>query len=265
MRRPRRWLPPLFILLTLLLVAAGAAMPFAVSYMQDARQTGTETRPFDSFSLTLQQKSDLGQTLRAIARNYHMVIEDEPAQMENAVLTEELALEAAEAVLVELEKHDLLYKEIREQFLDPSVRAQTVIPERIEDANAAVLPGPDDGKVASAAVGTVTWSEEDGIPTWAVSCGKPYHFFIWLDDASGKAIQLSFPSYAAVDKDRTFLEEKWRRFVEDYYGVEAALSDHGWLDGIAQYTFSLTLGEDEEACRLNLNLYPDGYASIHPW
>ncbi len=265
MKRPRRWLPPLFTLLTLLLVAAGAAMPFAASYMQDTRQTEAEVRPFDSFSLTLQQKSDLGQTLRVIAGEYYMVIEDETAQPEKTVLTEALALEAAEVVLDELEKHDLLYKEIREQAFDPRVRLQTVIPEEGTGTNAAVLPAPDDGTPVSAAVGTDAWNTEDGIPTWAVSCSKPYHFFIWLDDASSKALQVSFPSYTLADEDQSFLEEKWRRFVEDYYGVEAVLSDHVWMYDSMQYTFSFTLGADEEVCRLYLNLYSDGYASLRPW
>lgn len=262
MKRPRQWRLPLF---TLLLVTAGAVMPFAASYMQDAQQTGAEVRPFDSFSLTLQQKSDLGETLRVIAGEYYMVIEEETAQMENVVLTEDWALEAAEVVLDELEKHDLLYKEIREQSLNPRVRMQTVIPRGDAGVNTAVLPGPDDGKAASAAVGTDIRSEEVGIPTWAVSCSEPYHFFIWLDDASSKAIQISFLSYTLADEDRSFLEKKWRQFVEDYYGVEAVLSGPHWKDDLARYTFSFTLGEDEEVCRLYLDLYSDGYASLRPW
>ena len=63
-KRLKKWMLPLF---TLLLVAAGAGMPFVVSHMQDARQAEAEIRPFDSFSLTLKQEADLGRTLRTIA------------------------------------------------------------------------------------------------------------------------------------------------------------------------------------------------------
>ena len=53
----------LMALTTLLLMAAGAAMPFAASWAQDAYQSDPEVRSFDSFSLTLRQESDLGRSL----------------------------------------------------------------------------------------------------------------------------------------------------------------------------------------------------------
>ena len=56
----------LTVLATLLLVAAGAAMPFAASYMQDARQAGSEVWSFDPFRLTLKQEEDVSRVLDII-------------------------------------------------------------------------------------------------------------------------------------------------------------------------------------------------------
>ena len=102
MKRLKKWLLPLF---TLLLVAVGAAMPFIASYMQDAQQADPDIRPFDSFSLTLQQQgADLGRILRTIASSEYYI--NETPTLENAALTQGLALAAVEDLMTELVKFD---------------------------------------------------------------------------------------------------------------------------------------------------------------
>ena len=83
MRRCKRFL---LVLFTLTLAAAGAAMPFAASWLQDARQTVSETRSFDSFRLTLRQEVDLGRTLRLIAASNYYIAEAEEAADRKSVV-----------------------------------------------------------------------------------------------------------------------------------------------------------------------------------
>lgn len=252
----------LLVLVTLLLVAAGAAMPFAVSYMQDARQVEAEVRPFDSFRLTLKEEADLGRTLRTIANGaYYM---NETSKAEDAALTEGLALAAAEDLLTQLLKYGLLKKGTLAQFSDPRVLAQMMVPVAYTDAEAegnSAVAGPED-----------TFPDEyrlegDGIPTWTITWNQPDDCWIWLDDASGKAIFIEIPSLSDLGKfdgSAAFREkayavaEKWRAFLEDYYGVQVRIDDEEkWYEDAVKFNLSFPLGagEDQEIFHLDLFLY----------
>ena len=97
----RRLKNALLVAATLLLVAAGAAMPGAASYLLDAYGSRLEERvSFDSFFLTLRQETDLGRTLKLIAGSDYYV--EEAAASEEASLNEWDALDAAREVLAAL-------------------------------------------------------------------------------------------------------------------------------------------------------------------
>lgn len=256
MKRLKRYL---LVLATLLLVAAGATMPFAVSHMQDARQVEAEVRPFDSFQLTLKEKADLGRTLRTIANGAYYI--NEASKAEDTALTEGLALAAAEDLLTELVKYGLLKKGTLAQFSGPRVQAQMVIPvvnPDMADGNAAVA-GPED---------TIDESrlEGDGIPTWTITWNQPDDCWIWLDDASGKAIMIEIPSLSDLGKpdgSNAYYEkayavaENWRMFLSDYYGTEVRIANEEWYDDAAKFNLSFPLGAggDQENFQLDLFLY----------
>lgn len=260
-KRLKKWMLPLF---TLMLVAVGAAMPFIAAYMQDAQQADPDIRPFDSFSLTLQQRgAGLGRLLRAIA-NREYYINETPA-LEDTALTQGLALAAVEDLMDELVKYGLLRKEALAQFSDPKVHPQLVIPVVYADTNidtaAAVLPGPDYDPFPG------DYTEEAGIPTWTVTWDQPDDCHVWLDDASGKAIYIEIPSLSDMGKpdgsgafgEKTYaLAENWRAFLSDYYGTEAQITDEEWYDDDAvsfALSFPLGVGEDKEIFQLDLYLY----------
>lgn len=162
-KRLKKWLLPLF---TLLLVAVGAAMPFIASYMQDARQADPDVRPFDSFSLTLQQQgTDLARLLGSIADGAYYI--HEASKAEDVMLSEGLALAASEDLLSELVEYGLLSKEALARFSGPKVQAQQVIPvvyaNTETDQPAAVLPGPDNDPFPG------DYTEEAAIPTWTIT------------------------------------------------------------------------------------------------
>lgn len=259
MKRLKRYL---LVLVTLLLVAAGAAMPFAVSSMQDARQVEAEVRPFDSFSLTLKEEADLSRLLGAIASGAYYI--NETPKTEDTALTQGLALAAAEDLLTQLVKYDLLKKETLAQFSDPKVRPQMVIPVTYTDTEtdraAAVLPGPDYDPFPG------DYIEEDGIPTWTITWDQPDDCWIWLDDASGKAIYIQIPSLWDLGKfdgsdayreEAYAVAENWRAFLSDYYSTEVQIVNEEWYDDAAKFilTFPLGAGEDQEIFQLNLYLY----------
>ena len=268
MKRLKKWVLPLF---TLLLVAVGAAMPFIVSYMQDAQQAEADIRPFDSFSLTLQQQgSDLGRILRTIANGAYYI--NEASKAEDAALTEGLALSATEDLLTELVKYGLLNKETLARFYSPKIQAQRVIPviytdTEIEGYASAVLPGQD-GNSSNAYV-----LEDDAISTWTITWDQPDNVWIWLDDASGKVIMIEIPCLSGLgiyDGSNAFgervyaLVENWRTFLSDYYSTEVQVTDEEWYDDAVKFALSFPLGasEDQEIFSLDLYFYFSYYFSI---
>lgn len=261
MKRFKRYL---LVLVTLLLVAAGAAMPFAVSHMQDARQVAAEVRPFDSFQLTLKEEADLGRLLRAIANGAYYI--NEASKAEDTALTEGLALAAAEDLLTELLKYGLLKKQTLAQFSDPRVQAQMVIPVVYTDSenngNTAVV-GPED---TAYTFPNEYRLEGNAIPTWTITWNQPDDCWIWLDDASGKAIMIEIPSLSDLGKfdgSNAYYEkacavaENWRMFLSDYYSTEVQIADEDRYEDAVKFNLSFPLGagEDQEIFQLDLFLY----------
>ena len=239
----RRLKSALLVLFTLLLAAAGAGMPFAASYWQDARMTGTETRSFDSFSLTLRQEADLGRTLELIAGSDYYIAEDEESA--DARMTRADVLTAAEELMKMLLQYGLV--EHTTSSL-PRIWPQTLC--------------ANDGSVS--------------IPTWALQWDMPANLYVLMDDASGKAflITLSCMGYSEKYLAKNGTEpiiaqaENWRAFLEEYYGTEVRLADEEWFDISARFalTFPLGTAEDEAEYRLDLNYYfADSFAVLDPY
>lgn len=239
MKRLKRYLLPLF---TLLLVAAGAGMPFAASHFQDARQTDPETRSFDSFSLTLRQESDLGRTLQLISDSDYYIAEDEVAA--DARMTRVDVLVAAEELMREMTAFGLLNSAVSTL---PRVYPQTLC--------------ANDGSIA--------------IPTWTLQWDTPDSLYVWMDDATGKAFMISAPSmgyskgYIAKNGTEPIFAqaENWRAFVEGYYGTEVEIAGEEWFDYSVRFSlaFSLASGEDKEEFRLDLYIYfGDSFTTLNP-
>lgn len=235
MRRLRRWLPPL---LTLLLIAAGAAMPWAVFRVQDAYgENRQEQRMLDLFSLTLREEADLGQTLRLIqGGNYGM-----SDQAENEVLNEEEALAAVREVLALMADFGLVDPWLPESM--SGFRAQLGALFSLED-------------------------EAISIPMWTVYSGADGgSCLFYLDDASGKIFLANVPSPGPLAGEELYVcMERWRQFIEAYYGVEIYAASEAWYDDAVLFNLPFRLGEDEELFQLGVYLYfSDGFASLTPF
>ncbi len=243
MRRCKRFL---LVLFTLTLAAAGAAMPFAASWLQDARQTVSETRSFDSFRLTLRQEVDLGRTLRLIAASNYYIAEAEEAA--EARMTRADVLVAGEELMKELMQFGLLEHSVSST---PRIHPQTLC--------------ANDGSIS--------------IPTWTLDWGMPdaeSSLYVWLDDASGKAFLISLPcmSYSEGYIYKNGREpiyarvENWRAFLEEYYGTEVRLVTEAWFDAAAQFNLVFFLGTAEDEAEYQLDLYyywMDGFITLNPY
>lgn len=237
----------LLVLFTLLLVAAGAVMPAAVSYIQDScGSILEESRSLDSFSLTLREEADLGRTLKLIAGSDYYVAEVQAS--EHARLSEGQALDASHEVLTELAKHGLL-DWIPQELSTPDVWPQALV--------------STDGT--------------DEIPMWSINW-RNSPGYIWLDDAAGKAVMISVgcPSYSAkyifnVDSEPIYAQaENWRQFLADYYGTEVQISGEEWFDTSVCFMLTFPLGGAEEQepsiFQLGLNIYfADGFVTLTPY
>lgn len=232
----------LILLATLTLVAAGAGMPFAASRLQDARQAAPELRSFDSFSLTLRQEADLGRTLKLVAASDYYIKEAE--QGEDARMTQAEVLTAGEELIKELTQFGLLDRTISSP---PDVWPQILC----------------------------TNDDLVSIPTWTLQWDLPDEasgFYVWLDDAAGKAFMISAPC-RRYSKDYIFnagsepvyaQAENWRVFLEEYYGTGVQLADAEWFSYAARFELTFSLGE-EEAFRMDLYIYfEDGFTSLSP-
>lgn len=243
----RRLKSALLVLVTLLLVAAGAAMPGVAAYVQDAYGLSRqEDRSFDSFSLTLREETDLGRTLRLIEGSDYYI--EEAQQADGVRMTRAEVLTAAEELMKMLIQFGLLEQTAAGL---PTIWPQTLC--------------ANDGSVS--------------IPTWSLSWSMPdpsSDFYVWLDDASGKAFLISLPSVgystSYIIKNGTepvyVQAENWRAFLEEYYGTEVTLADEMWFDYSAHFTLTFLLGtaENEAEYRLVLDyFFTDGFTNLNPY
>lgn len=241
----RRLKNALLVAATLLLVAAGAAMPGAASYLLDAYGSRLEERvSFDSFFLTLRQETDLGRTLKLIAGSDYYV--EEATESEEASLNEWDALDAARELLAALSKYGLL-ESLPEALTTPDVWPQTI----------------------------VSNDETASIPMWSVSWPDS-PAYIWLDDGAGKAVMIAIPCprYPKDHISNTSVEllyaqaENWRAFLEDYYGTEVQITGEEWFDISVRFTLTFPLGRDGENAYFQLDLYihfVDGFTMLSPY
>lgn len=239
----RRLKNALLVLFTLLLVAVGAVMPFAASYLQDARQTGSETRSFDSFSLTLREEADLGRTLKLVSGSDYYIAEDEEAA--DARMTKADVLIAAEELMKMLIQYGLV--EHTTSSL-PRIWPQTLC--------------ANDGSVS--------------IPTWALQWDMPDSLYVLMDDAVGKAFLISLPCMGYSEKylakngwEPIYAQaENWRMFLADYYGTEVQIDGEEWFDTSVCFAFSFPLGGEREQTCFQMDLYiyyTDSFTMLSPY
>ena len=254
-----RWLKrALAPLATLLLMAVGAAMPWAVFYVQDQyEEERQEERILDLFSLTLRQETDLRETLGVVQKEDYGMSD----QAEGAVLTEEEALAAVREALTLMEDCGLA-----EPWAAEIVAAFRVY-------SGSLFPMNED--------------ESFSIPMWTIySEGGVSSYFFYLDDASGKIFHASVPipgqtrietvptpgqqvmdasaGQSAGREDVYIWMDRWRKFIEVYYGVEILEIEEMWYDdGSAEFLLPFYLGEEKELFQMRLYLYClDGFAIL---
>lgn len=211
-----RWVKNmLLVLVTLALAATGAAMPLVASRLQDARQAGSEIRSFDPFVLTLEKKGELSRILRFLSENPDCdFIED---ALENARMSEAEAVDAARQAVILLAQYKLISPEVMSAALESAAAG-------IEGPSAitACVALPYDTQAPSFVIWIVYW--------------ESLEILIYLDDASGKAYQISISdgiwpftgekfdgNSASVGRSREEMyaqAENWGRFLEEYYEVQ---------------------------------------------
>lgn len=233
-----RWLKRALAPLTaLLLMAAGAAMPWAVFYVQDRyEEERQEERILDLFSLTLRQEADLSQTLGMI-RDGNYFMQD---WAQNAVLTEEEALAAVRNTLTAMVDFGLV---------------EPWLPENISVFRAQLGAMVSEAGDLSLAVWTV----------YSTSALDRYNYFFLLDDASGKIFLANVPNRSMAQGDELYAAmESWRQFIEQYYGVEIHAVAAEQYDASVDFLMPFRLGEERESFQLGL-YFTDNYVSLTPF
>lgn len=248
------------LLCALLLTIAGAALPYTVSVIQDARvEAAPEIRPFDPVSLTLQKGGGVQETLELLAGSY--------SDLEWSGKTELTAAEAANAAreAVRLLNENGLLSLTPEDFgLNQFV--MSLDPHIMMSMNESSL----------SAVVWICWI--DAAPdNW-----------IFIDDATGKMVRAFLLSAApnielpgktntAMVYDSTSLEEMeqeeafkreevfkraevWRQFLSDYYGIELSFRESETVSD--SYSAQFTLLFDN--CKVLLEITVDGTAYFNP-
>ena len=218
MNRLKRWLLPL---LTVLLIGAGAAMPWAAARVQDLYGiAGQEVWPFDPVSLTLRKDSEIGTVLRLMGSFY-----DETEWPGETNMTEEDACAAALDALTELDRYGLL----EPGYISQYGYVGAGILERLR-ANGGSSATPLmfislDGTTA------IVW-----VCHWKGTYDPCYD--ILVDDATGKAVIGDIPCPHISDIEAAYQRmERWRTFFQDYYGFEVTQINDQSYDDLPRFLF----------------------------
>lgn len=229
MKRARRYILPL---LTLALIAAGAAMPFLVSRVQDSRISDfREDFALNTVNLTIRQDGEASLTLRLIAGEYTSI--PWSGQMS---MTEQEACAAAMEAAEEMDQYNLLPEGALDYLKSSGGWAESVL-----------LIGEDG---ASALVWECYWAGD-------------FSFYLMIDDATGKTVHFLTGTQLALDQaDVHTLYELWSNFLTDYYSIEIVSASRllqGYSDKEPVYLFLLQadLKDGLEPCGLELELIDD--------
>lgn len=227
-------------LLTLALIAAGAAMPYAACRLQDARLAGgAEDRSFDSVSLTLRQEGGVGETARLMAGPYSVV-----EWSGETAMTEEEALGTGMKVLEDMKQADLI----------PASRLNLL--KKLGSGSATPLLVVSEDGERSGIIWQCWWMlEEDDLMDW----------ILFIEDATGQMAEATVGgAYYAYAEDVYRQMERWRSFFQDYYGIEIPAIQESAVDDGWVWNFLLPFDPRdglEEWCALGLSLY-DGVATF---
>lgn len=240
MKKVKRWGLPL---LAALLTAAGAAGPYMISAIQDARAAGkSEIWAVDPVNLTLNSGA-VQETLRLLA--------GPTSELEwsgNTHLTPEEAGSAAEETLRLLAESGLVP-------LAPSAA--------LEPDNGGYVPVYTEPRLIMSMdesnLSAVVWicCVESMPGNWIFiddETGKMVRTFLFVTDA-GQIVNQADSSWTQ-DPEQTFkTAEQWRVFLSEYYGMEMLLGEsvrEEWEDWEDWYSSRFTLSFDAGTARLTL-------------
>ena len=236
MRTIKRYILPLF---TLVLITVGAAMPLAVSQMQDSRISSLrEEFLLNTVNLTLQQDVGVSLVLRLIAGECNSILWEEETK-----LTAQEAVEAAMEAAAELEAYGLLASGTVDRMRDKESWAEPIL-----------LIGEDG---SSALVWNCYWSGDR----------RDLYLFL-IDDATGKAVELVVSSPTPRDTEAAHaLFANWHTFLQDYYGMEiiSVKEDSQELDSegvVFQFSLGADLQDGLALCELELKML-DGVTTFN--
>lgn len=228
MSRKKSKLLPLCMLL---LLAAGALMPYAVSSLQDYRlAVQTESRPLDGIEFTLRKNGAVEQTLEILSAGYTQIM-----LQEGNNLTQQEAETAANEAMKLLAQEALLP--------DFSVVERGKTP------------------IVFAAISSSNRSESAIIWAYTFTGDGQSQCTIWIDDATKKLVYVSY----VVDDSVTFMTstvehqskspERWAAFLQEYYGLESVAVNE-FISDEAGNIFTLELAWQIEgkavSCKLPL-------------
>jgi len=237
------------LLLTLLLTAAGAGLPWVISGLQDAQVGRTpETRQFDPVNLTLREGGGVQETLLLLAGSY--------SDLEWNGRTNLSGQEAADAAreAVRLLHRDGLY------FLSPEDFGEDSLTVSVEPH---IMMSMTESSVS--AIVWLCWIDQ--LPdNWIFiddDTGKMVRVFLFgtetnLYDAAD--VNLSASGWEADPEVMTKLAEAWRESLSDYYGIELSFSESEVSVDAYSSVFKLHCDGGE----LRLEIAADGTVYFNP-
>lgn len=248
MRTLNRYLLPL---LALLLTAAGAALPWVVSSLQDAQvERGPEARQFDPVNLTLQTGGGVQETLGLLAGSY--------SDLEWTGRTRLTAAEAASAAQEAL------------RFLNGS-GLTSLTPEGIGAEGFTFSTEPHIiMSMTESSVSAIVWCcWIDELPeNWIYiddDTGRMVRTFLfdtaWAgalpllpSQSIGEDVSVDVGGWAKAPESIVKLAELWRAALSDYYGVELTFSESEVSADYYSSVFKLLCDGNE----IRLELVPEG-------
>lgn len=232
----KQWL---LVILTLLLISTGAAMPWAAARFQDLYGVSSqEALPFDPVSLTLRQDWELGAALRLMSSTYDLT-----DWFGETRLTEEDACGAAFDALALMDQYGLLDL----NYYDSDYNLEENILERMKA----------DGASKASPVLFIDFQGTSGIIWichWKGTHSPDYELMV--DDTTGKAVIGYIPTPSPEDLETAYKQmEQWTGFFQEYYAIEITDIEDQSEDNMPRFIFHIEPEDGRGELGIILRMY----------
>ena len=258
--------------LTLVLVIAGALLPYAASRLQDAYTLkNLGAMMVEPMTITLQQDEvELSPLLRLLSEERFVRLE---WNGETALTSSEVINIATDFFRLLKEEELISFEEIENTKVSPAVDFAVATAPLSFVMSPVYMGGEEEGEGVAITLSPFLYVSEDGefsAVVWECSFlpGNQAEYSVYLDDSSGKAVKVNVRSpyldFRMQDSPLIAMlqAERWRSFCEEYYNIDM-LDCQPVYSTETSMRFRMTAKlSEKQAFAISLTIY-ENYTAFH--